>query len=104
MFSDLAQRATLGKFICRASTERVAHNATTQHPGDLRALNNRPRVFDGMTINIEKLQAELARVHAAKPYLFVTRLYVPNAGKTPEHQPRSNGWQDAFTPKGARER
>lgn len=57
-------------------------------------------VFDGMTLNTDKVRAELKRVYDAKPYLFAApRMIIPNIAKTPDNNKYDNGFTAAFAPR-----
>lgn len=57
-------------------------------------------LFDGMSINEDKLRAELTRVYETKPYLFIPpRMHVPNIEKSPDMSLYGNTFTEAFAPK-----
>ena len=87
------------------TTTDLAGNTSTAHHGTLRAealgdsgidIND---VFDGMTVNEDKLRSELAKIYEEKPYLFVApRMIVPNEGTGNDSLNARRGFTAAFSP------
>lgn len=59
-------------------------------------------VFDGMTVNPDKLRAELARVYDTKPYLFAPGRFIIRADGTAAAVSAGDPFIDAFKPQHTR--